>query len=387
MSFRTKLDYSDNRQIQQRPETLTTLSGSTVFGIPFNALPIGPDLSTSAITSTAYSVASTFSGNSATTVYNWYTPVMQTAYSGLTAITPTTSANTQYTSGYSGATFTTIDGNTVALSYTGSNYDLTCSDIQSIGGGNYSGTVITTTLDYLSAGTLDFTGRTIWVDVSGITRTQDLILSNTPIIGANWECVDSEGMGAWVPASASTSGIWVVGNGNGSAMLNNGNNTANGNYSVAEGRNNQSLGVESHTEGDSNIASGPQSHAEGNSTQAIGNYSHAQNSNSIASGISSHAEGDTTVAGGDYSHAGGFKSYALADYSFVHGSGSTILNTGIHTIVLGANITGKNPNTTYVEQLNIQTLPIYANNTAATSAGLDVGTVYRTSTGQLMVRY
>jgi len=185
MSFRTKLDYSDNRQIQQRPESLTVLSGGTVFGMPFNTLIVGPNLSTSAITSTMYSVASTFSGNSATTVYNWYDPIMQTGYASLTAITPSNSATTQYGSGYSGASFTTIDGNTVALSYVGSNYDLRCSDILDLGGGDYSGTVVSTTLNYLSAGTLDFTGRTIWVDVSGITRTQNLIISNVPVYSNN----------------------------------------------------------------------------------------------------------------------------------------------------------------------------------------------------------
>ena len=37
MGFRTKLDYSDNRQIKQRERTLTNLSGGTVFGVPFSA--------------------------------------------------------------------------------------------------------------------------------------------------------------------------------------------------------------------------------------------------------------------------------------------------------------------------------------------------------------
>jgi hypothetical protein len=42
---------------------------------------------------------------------------------------------------------------------------------------------------------------------------------------------------------------------------------------------------------------------------------------------------------------------------------------------------------TYVDNLNIKSLSVYADNAAATSAGLEVGTIYRTSTGQLMVRY
>ena len=51
MGFRTKLDYSSNRQISQREKTDTILSGSTVFGLPFSGLTVGPDLNTSGITS------------------------------------------------------------------------------------------------------------------------------------------------------------------------------------------------------------------------------------------------------------------------------------------------------------------------------------------------
>ena len=77
MGYRTKLDYSSNRQISQREKTDTILSGSTVFGLPFSGLTVGPDLNTSGITSSYGGVISTFSGNSTTTVYNWFDPRMQ----------------------------------------------------------------------------------------------------------------------------------------------------------------------------------------------------------------------------------------------------------------------------------------------------------------------
>jgi hypothetical protein len=190
MEFRTKLDYSSNRQIKQRPETFTTLSGGTVFGVPFSALTTGADLLTSAITATQNAVISTFSGNSSVTNYNWFDAGMQIAHSTLSALTPSNSGITQNTGQvYTSSTTTQIDGNLVTLVYTGVSFDITPSNMIGLGGGAYSGTVLTDTLDFLSAGTLDFTGRTIWVDVSGITRTQKLIVTTT---GATFSSIGSQ---------------------------------------------------------------------------------------------------------------------------------------------------------------------------------------------------
>ena len=88
MGFRTKLDYSDNRQIIQRTETSTHLSGGTIFGLPFNQLPFGPNPNTSGLTNTANFLGSTFSGNSATTVFTWYDNLMEIGHPYLSAITP-----------------------------------------------------------------------------------------------------------------------------------------------------------------------------------------------------------------------------------------------------------------------------------------------------------
>ncbi len=179
MEFRTKLDYSSNRQIKQNPETFTILSGGTGFGVPFSALTTGPDPNYSGITSTSIDVVSTFSGNSGTTVFTWFDSGMQSGITRLSAITPTNSATTQHT-GYvfSASSTTIIDGNTVALTYSGVSFDILPIGMYELGGGDYSGTVYTSRYYQLSAGTLDFTGRTIWVDVSGITRTDSLIVNN-----------------------------------------------------------------------------------------------------------------------------------------------------------------------------------------------------------------
>jgi len=188
MEFRTKLDYSSNRQIKQYPETITVLSGGTSFGVPFSALTSGPDLTTSAITLTITGVTSAFSGNSGTTNYTWYSANMSIATGSLSALTPTNSGTTQYAQpAFSASSTTVIDGNTVATAYTGVSFDITPTVMIDLGGGNYSGTVYTSSLNYYSAGTSDFTGRTIWVDVSGITRTEKLIITN---VGAGPGTVD-----------------------------------------------------------------------------------------------------------------------------------------------------------------------------------------------------
>ena len=533
MAFKTKLDFSNNRQVKQHIETFTQLSGGTKFGLPFNQLPTGPNLTTSGITYSATSLLSTFSGNSATTVYTWFNSSMNVAVNSLSALTLTSSGVTQYASGFTGTSYSSLDGNTFALGYSGATFDITPINIINLGGGNYSGSVQTDQLYFISAATLDFTGRTIWADVSGITRTQNLIITNTPSIGSVFTCIDSEGKGSWVPVSAATSGLWIPGTGVNSARLNSGLNLAggsgavshgytshaNGDYSYAGGWYTQSLGnygshaegsysiavgdsshaegytttasgtsshaegiqtisngiashsegnqtisngiyshaegngskangdsshaeggdtsgpynggtangigshaegiltiasgyashaegyntlayssythaegsqttasgLGAHAEGSETVASGNGSHAQGNSTTAAGTNSHAEGSNSLAQGNQSHAEGNGTQAIGDNSHAGGTSCISSGATSFVHGDSSIAL--AANTIVLGANITGATANTTYLDRLNIKTLGVYSGNTAAISAGLEVGTVYRTSTGQLMVRY
>ena len=90
MGFRTKLDYSDNRQLKQRERTSTILSGTTVFGMPFSALTSGVDLNTTGTTNTYGLVSSSFSGNSTTTIFTWYDSRMELAASTLSAITSST---------------------------------------------------------------------------------------------------------------------------------------------------------------------------------------------------------------------------------------------------------------------------------------------------------
>lgn len=177
MDYRTKLDYSSNRQIRQEPKTFTYLSGGTSFGVPFSALTSGPDPYHSGTSFTYSEIISTFSGNSGNTIYTWFDAGMEIARVRLSAITPTNSGITQSTGNvFTASTTTVIDGNTVALAYSGVNFTITPLSFINMGS-YYSGTVYTPYLNFISANTLDFTGRTIWVDVSGITRTDSLIVN------------------------------------------------------------------------------------------------------------------------------------------------------------------------------------------------------------------
>lgn len=178
MDFITKLDFS-SRQVKQNERTFATISGGTSFGLPFSSLTKGPDLTTTGITSSATTVISNFSGNTGNTVFSWYDNRMNLANIYFSAITNVTSAITQ-NSGliFTSDTTTTIDGNVVTLTYSGVSFDITPTVVTSPSAGNFSGYVTTSLVEFLSASTLDYTGRTIWVDVSGITRTQRLILTN-----------------------------------------------------------------------------------------------------------------------------------------------------------------------------------------------------------------
>ena len=396
MPFITKLDYSDNRQIKQHIETLTVLSGATSFGVTFNELPTGPNLLTSGITESFVSVGSTFSGNSGTTIYTWYDSRMELGASTLSALTPSNSGITQNTGQvYTANTTTVIDGNMVTLTYSGVSFDVTVTGMTDLGGGNYSGDVSTFILDILSASTLDFTGRTIWVDVSGITRTEDLIITNGAVPGYVWSCADSEGRGYWESVSAATSTLTdliVTGgtynNPTGTATFSNitggtfdvsgfftGTTDANtfvtgGTYSNPTGTatytnnsggtfdvvgfktgdtywvsgssgtnsikaNNGSAlisnGDYSVAEGFNTIATGNTSHAEGSGTTAGGDYSHAEGLTTKAIGESSHAEGSNTIASGQSSHAEGSITKAIGDASHAEGSDTTASGQFSHT--------------------------------------------------------
>ena len=210
MSFRTKLDYSDNRQIKQREKTSTTLSGATVFGVPFSGLTSGIDYGNTGITeSNSVVIYGSFSGNTTTTTFTWPDSRMSIVDTYLSAITSSNSAQTQN----SGVVLvenqtTTIDGNPVVLSYSGVSVgNINVSAMTETSPGIYTGTTSMTIFDVYSASSLDYTGRTIWSDCKEISRTRKLIITDNPLAGHVWTCSSGEGLGSWQPVSGITSGM------------------------------------------------------------------------------------------------------------------------------------------------------------------------------------
>lgn len=261
MGFTTKLDFSSNRQVKQHVETFTSLSGGTQFGVPFSSLRTGVNVETSGITEEYVSLTSSYSGNSGVTIYNWADSRMELGASSLSALTPSTSGYSQEVFGvYTPNETTIIDGNNIVLSYSGVEFDLYPQTMVDLGSGNYSGTVFSFEFLIYSAASFDFTGRTIWNDVSGITRTQDLIITRTPAIGQVWTCIDTEGKGAWGPVSGAvaTNSYFTSGSSGSYSIkaINNSGLDATGNYSFASGYNTLASGLNSFVHGSGSTASG-----------------------------------------------------------------------------------------------------------------------------------
>jgi hypothetical protein len=142
------------------------------------------------------------------TEFNCTTPVdVSIIDSSITPIIPSNSGLTQSTNiVFDSSSSTLIDGNLVNLSYSGVEVDnLYVVSMIETTPGNYTGQV-SSDFYIFSADTLDFTGRTIWVDNTEILRTDRLIVSRGAQVGYVLGAINSEGMCGWVPNSGSTSG-------------------------------------------------------------------------------------------------------------------------------------------------------------------------------------
>ncbi len=396
MNFRTRLDIT-NRQVKQYEKTSIALSGTSTFGVPYSALTSGVDLSVTGITFQDVMLESTYSGNTGTTVYTFGDPRMSIDEGDLSTLTPTNSGTTQFAGptwvGYN--PFVTGDGNSGFTNYSAVTYDIDVSTMIDLGGGAYSGVVYSEFIVY-SGNSHDFTGRTIWVDVSGITRTTELIVADNPVAGYVLTCDNAEGKAQWQPASGSTS-VWESGVGYEAVKMVNNGGTATGEYSVSEGQGTEATSFGAHSEGVNTLASGlashaqgkqtsattfyahsegyltlasaQSSHAQGEQTSATTVYAHAEGQRTLASGYASHAQGSETVASGSRSHAGGHITTASGnmssaggsgttahgDYSFVFGVGNIV--SGNRSVVLGGEgINGVVDDMVYVPDLVIDGL-------------------------------
>jgi len=208
MAFRTKLDYSDNRQINQRQRTFTNLEGGSVFGVAYSAMTTGVDPTCIASTEEYVFTGSTFSGNGTTTMYTWFDQRMEIAAYTLSALTSSNSGETQNTGNVFviDTTATTVDGYTYTLTYTGTSFDVFVDTMYSGAGPVFTGTVSHDFVEFLSACSLDYSGTTLWFDNPEKTRTKRLVITENATPNYVWTCVNADGLGGWLPSSGGTTG-------------------------------------------------------------------------------------------------------------------------------------------------------------------------------------
>ena len=354
MNFRTRVDFT-NRQAKQYEKTNINLSGGTVFGLPYSALTSGPDLTLTGITFSNAVLQSTYSGNTGTTVYTFGDSRMSIDEGDLSALTPSNSATTQYAGptwiGYD--IFTTIDGYTGWTSYSAVTYDLDVVTMVDLGGGAYSGVVESNFIVY-SATSLDYTGSTIWVDVSGITRTDELIVTKNSEIGYVLTCMDVDGRANWLPVSGATSGssLYEIGVGSNSTQRISVGNSTGGNFSATLGGsgNTTSVGAQYATivGGRNNSLTGAYNFIGGGED----NGNTTINWSSIVGGRGNSQKGEYSFIGGGRDNS--IESFPSNYSTILGGRDNLVEGDNIH--IIGSNITGSTDNTTYVNSLNIGTL-------------------------------
>ena len=336
MSFRTKIDYSNNRQITQRVETDTQLSGATTFGVGYSALTRGVDLSTTGITETTTGVTSTFSGTTGTTVFVFGDDRMELAGTDLIPISNINSGTTQNAGAtFTGDTSTTVDANLVYLSYTGISYNLDVSTIIEISPGVFTGTTTSDVLIY-SGDTADYTGTTVWATSEDSARVKGILYAN--ILNVN----SITGAGATGFTNTVTTGATLNGNViefnrsdldnaydvdltpilSGSTTLWSG-STGTNSLVPSNQTDNIAYGTAGLAGGEYSISSGITSFAYGYQANATNHYSTAFGNTSIASGIGSLTAGGLVFATGEYSQAFGSSNVASGNNAAVFGSQAT----------------------------------------------------------------
>lgn len=215
------------------------------------------------------------------------------------------------------------------------------------------------------------------------------------------------------------------------------NNTVSGNNSSATGSNNIILGNTSGAIGTNNNVTTNNAMAIGIDNVVYANKSFVVGEGNVVSGQFASAMGRENITNGENAVAHGINNQTLADYSYTLGVGN--ISGAMGGIVFGRYnvLTGGNPTnftvptdpffqlsngTSVINRSNVITVlkngktgfgnmnapqatihilktgsdltpaiiegcQVYADNTAATTAGLPVGALYRTSTGVLMIRY
>lgn len=180
MSFKTKTDLSNNRQVKKRQNSVLELPGVTNFGNDQGDLITGADLDTvRVLIPSTQNVTSSFTGNTNTGIYTYSFGIDDMA-DGEHLIQHFTLSSQEGEQQMIGPVWIGLDpimnnGVQVYTRYTAVQFDLTLAEIVDLGNGNVSGST-RSTYEKLEADPLDYDGDFVWVNVRGITRTKGLII-------------------------------------------------------------------------------------------------------------------------------------------------------------------------------------------------------------------
>jgi hypothetical protein len=185
MSFKTKIDLSNNLQVNKRQNSLLELPGVTKFGAEQGELITGPDMDTiRTLVPSVDNVTSTFTGNTNTGVYTYSFGIADMS-EGEDQIVHFTLDNNEGDEQLIGPIWVGRDpvdnnGTQVYTRYEGIKFDLTLAEINDLGNGDVSGST-RSTYEKLEADALDYNGDFVWVNVRGATRTKRLIIEEVGV--------------------------------------------------------------------------------------------------------------------------------------------------------------------------------------------------------------
>lgn len=194
-NFLTRVDLSNDRQIQQKENTLTTFSGSlntlqySVLGQDYSDLKKGVDESTSGVIdqNVGLSLVFNFTGTTGSTTYFGITSQYTSIIPNLPIITDTNYTE-NFTANFFNATQSaTTDGNVFAINFSGYefNFDVIIFNTLGLSGNTFSGICSTNYIYTLSARTYDWyylqNGSTTWLDVLGRINTKKLTVESIEV--------------------------------------------------------------------------------------------------------------------------------------------------------------------------------------------------------------
>jgi hypothetical protein len=361
MGFITKINLKDNRQHFLPEKVEHSLSGKTIFGLPFSALTTGPDLTTSGVTQVLSDGVGSFTSDTSTNTMTFLFPhgEMSASTPNITQITPSNSGDTQEISIYwVGYNPITIDGNTSYQNYSGVTYELEVTSMTSIGVNIYSGDVSFVDIVVYSAGTLDYLDRLIWIENNGILKTKKLIVEDGAVPGYVLTALNSNGDIGFSPVSGGSAiTYWESGDiGQYSIKSKNHNAYIKSSYSIIGGGKNNTINILNYNSvygniiggGDNNTMTGntisKSSIIGGKDNIILSSGSDAVHNSGIFCGSNNHIEdgSSSTILGGwinkiysSFSIIGGGKSnIVIGDKSSILG-GENNISYGYRSVILG----------------------------------------------------